>query len=85
MNLPESDTPLYTYAEEQNMTSLIHNFIDKGGMDFMLNAWIAYAAKELRDRSLLDDMTPVSGLDLGRRIFEDIVLDFREQAEKKEQ
>jgi len=79
MILPTTDTPLVTLAENQGVVSLIEQFIEKGGATYMIDAWTAYASIHLRDKDLLDGMTAVGGLDLGRRIFEDIILDFEKQ------
>lgn len=81
MNLPNTPTPLVTYAAELNLVGMLKQFIDAGGGDFLCNAWIAYSVEELRKSELLNNMTPVAALDLGRCIFEDILRDFQEQLE----
>ena len=83
MNLPKNDFPLTTMAEELGVVSLIEKLIEDGGGQFLDNAWVAYAAVHLRNKSMLDGLTPVGGLDLGRRIFEDILLDFEKELNKK--
>ena len=83
MILPQTDTPLVTLAENLGVVSLITKMIEDGGGIFLDNAWTAYAAVHLRDKNLLDGMTAVGGLDLGRKIFEDILLDFEKQLNKE--
>ena len=84
MNLPSTSTPLLDFADQSKVSqSLILKFIEEGGADYMMNAWLAYSVKELRNRKLLDKTTPVEALDLGRRIFEDIFTDFLQQFNDK--
>ena len=84
MILPSTDTPLVTLAENQGVVSLMKNFIEHGGGIFMIDAWTAYSTIHLRNKNLLDGMTAVGGMDLGRRIFEAILLDFEAQMNHQE-
>lgn len=84
MNLPQSEFPLLAYAEQCGIShNDIMKFIAVGGVDYFLNAWIAYSVEELKKRELLDNLTPVGGLELGRQLFNDIGTDFQEQLEAK--
>lgn len=83
MRLPDTDTPLVTLAENMGVKSLIMKLIEDGGGIFLDDAWVAYATVHLRNLKMLDKMTPVEALDLGRRIFEDILLDFEKQMKPK--
>lgn len=84
MFLPNTKNPLLDLATQAKVNhSLVLNFIESGGLDFWLMAWNAYAAQELTEKSLLEKMTPVGGLDLGRRLFAQIGLDFQEQFERQ--
>lgn len=84
MILPNTQFSLLDFADESKVSqSVIYNFIKEGGSDYIINAWVSYACKELKNRVLLDGMTPVGGLELGRQLFEQIFLDFEDQFEDK--
>jgi len=81
--LPLSDLPLLALAKKTSNQQAIRNAIKQGVINFFLEAWIDYASAELRDKNMLDGMTPVGGLDLGRKLFENIEEDFTAEEEKQ--
>jgi hypothetical protein len=82
MILPNTDFPLIDFAKQGGVNYAdVVRFIESGGADFIMNCWLAYSVGELKKQSLLEDLTPVGGLDLGRRIFEDVFADFLKQSE----
>ena len=84
MILPQTKTPLIDFADQSQVSqSLIILFIEKGGADFFMNVWVAYATSDLKKTEFLNDLTPVQALNRGRLIFEDIAKDFAEQFEQK--
>ena len=84
MILPQTETPLIDFADQSKVSqSLLLQFIEQGGADFFINAWVAYATEDLKKTEFLNNLTPVQGLDRGRLIFEDIAKDFVEQFEQR--
>jgi len=81
--LPLSDLPLIALAKKTSNQQAIRNAIKHGVINFFLEAWIDYASAELRDKNMLDGMTAVGGLDLGRKLFENIEEDFLAEEEKQ--
>lgn len=63
--------------------SLILNFIEKGGAEYLNNVFVAYAKTELMKKDFLDDMTPVGGLSLGRDIMAAVFNNFKAEFDKK--
>ena len=86
MILPKTEYPLLDFAEQSEVSqSLILQFIEKGGAEYLNNVFVAYAKDELIKKSFLDNMTPVGGLDLGREIMAGIFNNFQKQFNEKNQ
>ena len=62
----------------------IQRAIDTGVIAFILDAWVLYSIGHLKNKDLLDGMTAVGGMSLGKEIFEQVVLDFQEENKKQE-
>lgn len=81
--LPISDFPLLTLADQSSNQNAVRQAIDSGVINFFIEAWTAYAAVELRDKNMLDGVTPVGALDLGGKIFENIEQDYLKEDKKR--
>lgn len=79
MRLPVSKYPLLKLAQQSSHPQAVQEAIDKGVINFFLEAWICYASRELEEKNMLDGVSPVGALDLGRKIFENIETDFKDQ------
>lgn len=83
MQLPPTPFPLLTLAEKTSDPEAVRFAIDKGVINFFLEAWVAYGANELRAKNMLDGISPIGAFDLGRKIFANIEEDFVEQDNAK--
>ena len=85
MQLPLSPFPLLELAKKTSTPTAVRQAIKEGVMNFFFEAWIAYAATELDTKNMLDGVTPVGALVLGKKIFENIEEDFVAQDNKKDE
>ena len=85
MILPNTPTPLLSFADQSGINPAeIRKFIEAGGIDYFMNAWVAYSVQHLKDTKFMDDMTKVGAYDQGRLVFGQIAQDFLDQLDKKE-
>ena len=79
--LPTTPFPLLTLADKTSHQEEVKHAIDKGVINFFLEAWVAYGANELREKNMLDGVSPIGAFDLGRKIFSNIEEDFNKEYE----
>lgn len=85
MTLPISRYQLKELANHTSSEEAVRQALKSGVIDFFLEAWTEYAFIELRDKNMLDGVSPVGALDLGRKIFENIADDFLIEEEASEE
>jgi hypothetical protein len=80
MNLPKTENPLLDFADQCEVSkSLIYNFIEQGGAEFVHRVFIEYMAKELIDKDFFDKYTPVGAVAHSRDVLGTIFNNFKEQ------
>ena len=75
---------LLEQAESQGVDkSLIYNFIDKGGAEFINRMFIEYMILEMQNKKFMDGFTPTGAVSHSREIVGTIFNDFREQFDEQ--
>jgi len=87
MKLQEIKNRLLDFADQTGVSqTLIINFIEQGGQEFLSAVFTAYVVDKLIQKDFLDEITPVGALSLGDDIITDIFNDFQKQfAEKNDE
>ena len=84
MKLQEIKNRLLDFADQTGVSqTLIINFIEQGGQEFLSAVFTAYVVDKLIQKDFLDEITPVGALSLGDDIITDIFNDFQEQFVEK--
>ena len=80
------DFNLLDFADKKEVSqSLILQFIEKGGAEYLVEVFVELARMELVNKDFLDNMTPVGGLYLGKDILAGIFNNFQKQFNEKNQ
>ncbi len=84
MILPNTETPLLDYADSCKVSqSLLINFIDQGGAEYLNNVFVAYVADELVKKDFLDGLTPVGGIAHARDMMAAVFNNFKAEFDEK--
>ena len=80
MFLPNTDTKISDLCKMKGVNpSNFKNMVESGTAGVLLDAWTAYSVAYMKNRDVMENLTPVGGLCLGREIFEQIIEDFQEE------
>lgn len=84
MNLPKTEYPLLDYADQTGVSqSVLLDFIEKGGGEFVERVFTEYIYEELSKKETFDNLTPMGSVSLCRIKLGDVFLHFQGQFEDK--